>query len=90
MQNFESAEQARTFKHLEYSIKLNCLYDFNMKLSNVQYICGTVKRKLGGRGRIDNFIKVYEVMTVPTLLLDQECWTLINRTAEIWFVKNCF
>jgi hypothetical protein len=72
-----NSECFRTFKCLEYNTNHNHLNDFNTKLSNFQYPCGTFKRTFGGREMF------HKIMTIPTLLYGSEMWTLKRQDLNI-------
>jgi hypothetical protein len=45
-------------------------------------ICDTIRRTIKGKSRKDTQIKFYQVMAVPTLLYESECWTMRKRDMQ--------
>jgi hypothetical protein len=63
-------------------------------LHKFQNICGTIRRYLKGKTRMDTQLKLYKTTTVPVLMYGREAWTIkkkdISRiqSAEMKFLRS--
>jgi hypothetical protein len=76
-----------------HGCQLSCQDEFDHKSEKFNYICGTIKRTLKNKTRIETQIKFYEVMVVSTGLYGSENWVLIEKdknriqAAEMRFLR---
>jgi hypothetical protein len=80
--NEEPAEQVSKFKYLGYSTKLDHLIDFNIKRSNFQYMCGTIKQMIGGTRRTKTIqcFTVVKRWLYPHYCMDQRALLITKKT----------
>jgi hypothetical protein len=78
-------DQAVTSKDDKY-LCCNIGYQYlnlDVKFANFQYLCGTMKKILLGKTRIETMLKFCKVMAALTLPCKSECWTFKYKPAKI-------
>jgi len=74
--NDEILEQVSEFTYLACSISYQYSNDVEFKLAKFLKLIGTIKRTIFNKVRVENILKIYNTLVLPTFIYRSENWTL--------------
>ena len=80
--NDEKLEQVNQFTYLGCNISYQFSNDVEFKMAKFLQFIGTIKRTIFRKVRTETILKIYNALTVPTLLYGSENWTLDSFTVK--------